>query len=187
MQQYTNNITSVSAQSTENTPEYKLICLTNGMSAKVSPQDYEQLSKYNWYFQNTNGYAARNHSLQHLPKYVSPSGATKFQQKTVLMHRMVMNMNNFEGRLFVDHINGDKLDNRRENLRIVNASQNHWNSNNKLNKRNTSGYRGIYNTKNGTFVASLRVNKQHYRIGTFKTLEQALEAYNAKKQQLISL
>lgn len=183
MQQYTNNITSVSAQSTEN---YKLISLSNGMSAKVSPEDYERLSEYSWYFQTTNNYAATNQTIRG-EKYTSPNGATKSKQRTVLMHRVVLNVDGKKPRMVVDHINGDRLDNRRENLRVVTNSQNLWNKNNKLNKRNTSGHRGIYKTSNGTFVAALNVNRKHYRLGTFKTLDAAIAALEAKKQQIFSL
>ena len=178
-----NTITSVQAQSTEN---YKLISLTNGMSAKVSPEDYERLNKHSWYFQNTNRYAATNETVAG-ERYVSPKGESKPQQRTVLMHRVVMNVDGKKPRMIVDHINGDRLDNRRENLRIVSGSQNLWNRNNKLNRRNTSGHRGISITKHGTYVAMLNVNRKHYRLGTFKTLEEAVAAYNAKKQQLLSL
>jgi len=73
--------------------------------------------------------------------------------------------------LVVDHINGNKLDNRRENLRFVTQS---INSANKIKKRSDSKqeYKGIQLLPSGKYSAKVTNGK---RIGTFNT---ALEAYN---------
>lgn len=58
---------------------------------------------------------------------------------------------------FVDHINGNGLDNRRENLRVATVSQN--NANKQKTKRNKSGYKGVYpHSTNGTFIAQITIN-----------------------------
>lgn len=77
----------------------------------------------------------------------------------------------------VDHINGDTLDNRRENLRICTRSQNKMNGN--LYKNNTSGYKGIYwNKRKEKWHIHLTVNQKDRHIGYYETLEEAINARN---------
>lgn len=84
-----------------------------------------------------------------------------------LLHRLIMENSD----LFVDHINGNRLDNRRQNLRFVTMSQNGFN------KKVTSntGFYGISKTKKGFFVVSIM---KHY-IGMRKTLEEAVKLRNS--------
>lgn len=82
----------------------------------------------------------------------------------------------------IDHINGNKLDNRMSNLREANQKQNGHNRrvasvNNKL------GFLGVYQKRN-KFVASIRVDGKLKQIGTFLTPEEAHEAYLKAKRQL---
>jgi hypothetical protein len=75
----------------------------------------------------------------------------------------------------IDHINGDKLDNRFENLREANNAQNQYNVG--LNKNNTSGFKGVsFDKWYGLWNAAIGFNRKQYRIGRFKTKEQAAEA-----------
>lgn len=93
--------------------------------ALVDTEDYDKLIKYQWYKQGK--YAARFRRRGE----DSPKG--------VFMHRVLLNPPKDKQ---IDHINGNGLDNRRMNLRIVTASQNNHNS--RIRKDNTSGYKGIY-------------------------------------------
>ena len=70
---------------------------------KVSQKDYDKLSIYKWH-KNTDGYAC----------------GTINKQK-ILMHRFIINPTKNE---LVDHINGNKLDNTQENLRISTYQKN---------------------------------------------------------------
>ena len=76
----------------------------------------------------------------------APPGATHYAQRgkrqLPAMHRLVMG--NPEG-MCVDHINGDTLDNRKENLRICTKSQNSMNK--RLRSDSQSGYKGVYEVK----------------------------------------
>jgi hypothetical protein len=76
--------------------------------------------------------------------------------------------------IIVDHINGDKSNNRVDNLRWVNESQNTLNS--KISKRNTSGYKGVHREKN-LWVASWVVNSV-VRRKRFRNKEDAIEYRN---------
>jgi len=76
--------------------------------------------------------------------------------------------------LLTDHINGNKLDNRDENLRVVNFSQNGINKCKQSN--NTSGYTGIdYDKKNKMWKVRLNKDKKMIWLGRHKTIEEALK------------
>lgn len=81
----------------------------------------------------------------------------------------------------LDHINGDKTDNRLENLREVSRSVNMLNVH-EPNSNNTTGYRGVhYNAARRKFCAKLRVNGKLNHLGFFPTAELAAEAYRKAK------
>ena len=81
----------------------------------------------------------------------------------------------------VDHINGDRLDNRRENLRIVTNWQNQMNRGMTIN--NSSGYKGVRLRRSGKWEAQIRVNKKAIFLGRFYDKLDAAHAYDdaAKK------
>jgi hypothetical protein len=104
----------------------------------------------------------------------------KIKGKTVYLHRLLMNPD--EG-MVIDHINGIKTDNRKENLRICTAIEN--NRNRKLNSNNTSGFKGVYWNKNKQrYIAQVKINNKKVIAGTFKTLQEAALAYETKAKQL---
>ena len=132
----------------------KLIKLTQGKITKVDNEDYEELNQFNWHYV-IHGYAGRRKG-----------------GRTIYLHRQLLNVpKGFE----VDHIDGNPLNNRRENLRIGTHAQNI--SNAKLRKDNTSGYKGVI--KNGSgWAARLWFNRKQINIGTYRTKEEAAKAYN---------
>lgn len=132
----------------------KKIELTNGGFTIVNDEDYGELSKLHWR-RNSSGYA---------------------KSKTGLMHRIVAKT---PSHLFTDHINRNKLDNRRENLRWCTASENRFNT--PLRKDNTSGYRGvIWNRFVKKWVAQIRQGKKRIYLGAFDKKEDAIHAYDTK-------
>jgi hypothetical protein len=141
------------------------IILTNGNKVLVDDEDYEKLSKLTWYFRKQ-GYAVGN-----LP---SPENGV---YPKVLMHRYILNAPKGTQ---VDHINGNKLDNRRCNLRIANASKNKANCG--IRSNNTSGYKGVTKAtgrrKNKPWTAQIKVNYKRIHLGYFETKESAALAYN---------
>jgi hypothetical protein len=77
--------------------------------------------------------------------------------------------------LTVDHINGDKGDNRIVNLRLATDCENSCYRPRKSNNR--SGYKGVYMRENGKYRAVITVNKQKTNLGTFDNKEDAYNAY----------
>ena len=95
-------------------------------------------------------------------------------KKDVKLHRLVMNASQD---MYVDHINGNILDNRKENLRICTMQQN--NCNTKLRSNNSSGYKGVsYNKENRKWRAYIAVHGSTHYLGYYKTAKEAAERYN---------
>jgi hypothetical protein len=80
----------------------------------------------------------------------------------------------------IDHINGDRTDNRIENLRPSSVSEN--SKNRRMNKNNRYGHTGIRRTRNGKrWVVQLNIAKKQTHLGTFDTLEDAIKCYESAK------
>lgn len=76
----------------------------------------------------------------------------------------------------IDHINGDRADNRFCNLREANNGQNQQNA--RLKKTNKSGYRGVYwNTSNKAWVACICIDRTSKYLGSFADPKEAHEAW----------
>ena len=88
--------------------------------------------------------------------------------------------NMYDGNKSIDHINRNRLDNRKCNLRMATQSQN--NCNVSKYKNNTSGYKGVYyapyNNKTNPWKAQIRINNKNKGIGYFKTADEAAKAYD---------
>lgn len=100
-------------------------------------------------------------------------GWDKKIRKKVFIHRVIMSVTDRKDQ--VDHINGDTLDNRKQNLRVCNNSQNTMNRNKP--KSNTSGFKGVSKSGN-KWMANIRSNGIQNYLGTFLTKEDAAKAYN---------
>ena len=82
----------------------------------------------------------------------------------------------------LDHINGDRLDNRIENLRPANECRNSQNA--CMSKNNTSGIKGVYfDTSRQKWSAEVSANNKRYRLGRFFTkFEAACAVYSARNK-----
>ncbi len=130
----------------------------------IDAEDFERAGHINWY-KDTNGYVCKN-------KYI---GNGKW--KGLKLHRMIIEAKDGE---IVDHINRNRLDNRKENLRIVSHLENAQNAS--LAKNNKSGYKGVH-FRNGKYSAMIRINGHLKHIGTFETAEEAAKAYNVMAEE----
>lgn len=135
------------------------IILTKGKSAIVDDSDYQWLSQWKWTYHNQ-GYAYRG------------MGGRK-NRKCILMHRLIMNT---PDGMDTDHINMNKLDNRRVNLRICDRSLNLANQGGRL---GSSLYRGVhYSKKQKAWLSQIKDNGRTKHIGSFKNEREAAKAYN---------
>ncbi len=82
----------------------------------------------------------------------------------------------------IDHINGDKVDNRLENLRLVSHGENLQNIRKPM-RNNTSGFLGVCRS-GGKFMATISVNGKSLNLGSFDKPEAAHAAYVAAKRRL---
>ena len=82
----------------------------------------------------------------------------------------------------IDHINGNKSDNRLENLRLATRAEQSQNTS--LYKGNTSGYTGVtWHKKDKKWMAQIRVDGKSIYLGEYTSIEAANEAYKQAKQQ----
>lgn len=159
---------------TPSEPEYRTIPLTKGLVAIVDAADYEWLSQFNWHATRGNAsklfYAARTLWLE---------GGKK---RTLLMHRAILGLPPEDHRQ-CDHRNGNRLDNRRANLRPATLIQNHANA--PMRRTNTSGYKGVRLHKfSGLWHARITLNYREISLGYFKTPEAADAAYRATAKRI---
>lgn len=123
----------------------------------VDEDDYYNLIQYKWKISHHN--------------YVT-------NYKLGFIHRYILN---YTGEYYIDHINNNKFDNRKINLRIVTAKQNSMNKSSQ--KNSTSKYIGVYwNKNNNKWIAKIYVNKKYILLGQFNN---ELEA--AKMRDLATL
>lgn len=95
------------------------------------------------------------------------------------MHRVVMDC---PGDKLIDHINGDKLDNRKSNLRFATQSENMRNR--KIAARTKSGYKGVwFNSKRNKYIAYIKYKGQSKVLGSFDSAIEAARTYNVYAQK----
>ena len=136
----------------------KTIPLTQGRVAIVDDGDYDWLVKIgSWHFDR---YAKR----------VTRDGV-------VYMHRLIMKP---PKGLVVDHMSGDKLDNRRSNLRLATPGQNMHHAN-----KRTGQYKGVsWDKSRNKWKAYICFQYKNIQIGRFDTAEEAARAYDEYAKKL---
>lgn len=130
----------------------KTIKLTQGRFAIVDDADFELISSHKWYFDS--GYATRRIK-------------TEKSNKAFRMHQQIIGL---KDNLVIDHLNGNGLDNRRNNLRFATRSENAHN------RKNLKSY--YWDKKKNKFICRIRLNGKTHNIGRFEKEQDAIQACN---------
>lgn len=146
--------------------DHGFVGLTRGLVALCSPEDVPMVAERKWTAFPKPGGAYASITI------VSANGS----QGTRLMHRLILG----GGPHLTDHINGDRLDNRRCNLRPCTPSENMRNT--RKRRDSQSSYKGIYPSKWG-FYARIRLNGRQQSLGHFGSQEEAARVYDAAALQ----
>lgn len=123
---------------------------TKNESFKIDLDDYDKVKKICWHI--TKGYVVDRNGIR--------------------LHRFVMGLEKNGGKV-IDHINHDKTDNRKQNLRIVEQAQNVLNTR----RENPYGHPGITYRRDTTTPRPYRVEWYGQRVGNFATAEEAVKAW----------
>lgn len=128
--------------------------------------DYNMIKKYTWW-RNDQGYILAT-----------------YKGEQIRMHRLIMGLS-FDDELVVDHINHNKNDNRRANLRVCTCQQNAYNKATPAN--NTTGHIGVSLSKNKRkFRAYIAKDKKSYNLGEFDKIEDAIEAREKAEKEFFN-
>ena len=147
----------------------KIVITKCGEKIYVSDRDYEKVSSLTWRL-GTHGYAERSVKL------------SNGRWTRELMHRLILGLEYGDDRQ-VDHINGVRTDNTRENLRFCDHSQNMRNK--KLQKNNTSGFKGVtWNKVAKKWQAQIYVSRKRIHLGYYIDPSVAYEAYCAASEKM---
>lgn len=149
----------------------------NGFIVLIDEQDIDFFKEFTWRI-------AKKDNTNYLVRTINyPKTDDKRKTGRLWFHREILKVSNlYWKKIQVDHINGNGLDNRRENLRLVTPSQNMFNS--KKPKNNTTGFKGVdFQKKENKYRARIGVNNKRINLGQFNTAEEAARAYDeaAKK------
>lgn len=147
----------------------KEIQLSQGLVAQVDDEDFIELSKYTWYASMNRKHYARRHQM------------IDGKKGKVYMHRQILGVT--DPKVFVDHIDGNGLNNCRINLRTATHSENLAN----VFKRTgtSSNYRGVNLKKSsGKFQVQIQHQGKLYFVGSFTDEIEAAKAYDKKAIEL---
>jgi hypothetical protein len=137
------------------------IPLTRGFVALVDDADYPTVSQWKWLYVGS-GYAGR---------FVSLGG----RKLLIYLHRFLLEAQPDQR---VDHINGDGLDNRRENLRLATVRENLQNR--RCSSRSRSGMKGVsWHKAARKWDARITLKGVRIHLGYYDDLEAAALMYDA--------
>lgn len=145
----------------------KEIKLTQGKVALVDDEDYEFLNQWKWY-------AKKDSHIFYAQSHI---GTKRKEQKSITMHRLIMNVS---AGIQIDHKDGNGLNNQKSNLRICTHQQNQMNRKSYIGR---SKYKGVSICKNGRISATIKVNGKNKHLGVFESEIEAAMFYDeaAKK------
>ena len=146
------------------------IPLANGLEAIVDAADYELVRSHTWTARPSPG--GTTYVVTHI---ILPDGS----RRGITLHRLLLNPR--DG-MYVDHIDGDGLNNRRSNLREATPQQNQANSKRPRTAKNP--YKGVTAISATKWRSVIEVRGQAINLGSFTTPEDAARAYDAKALEI---
>ena len=152
----------------------KNIELTQGKRAIVDNDMFNYLNQFKWY-------TAKSYdgNLFYAQKKVRVKG----KQRTTRMHNVICGTPLYKKQ--TDHINGNSLDNRRKNLRIVTCRENSSNQKRKREGKTSSRYVGVYLHKpTNRWVPRIKFKGKYICLGYSKDEKTASEAYQTALRNL---
>jgi hypothetical protein len=145
----------------------KEIALTQNEVTLVDDEDFEWLNKWKW--------CLSRHTSRKIKAVVKRARYSDGMTRILPLHRLLMGLQ-YGDKQMVDHINGNPLDNRKDNLRVCNKSENGCNRGKPIN--NTSGYKGVHlHKETGKWRAEIRHKGKRHSLGLHATPELASDAY----------
>jgi len=149
--------------------------LTQGYIAIIDASDVPLVNQWNW-----NALIATDRSGALRTVYAVCNALRSGKADRLLMHRVISQAP--DGR-YVDHINGDGMDNRRINLRIATQAQNSRNT--RLRHDSTSGVKGVmWESSRGKWKAQITVDGVQSTLGRFDTIEDAAACVTVERSRL---
>jgi hypothetical protein len=145
----------------------KEIILSQGMVTFVDDDDFEELNRFKWC-------AAKSGNTFYAYRKVS-------HYITLRMHRQILDLT--DPKIFTDHIDGNGLNNQKENLRICTNQQNQMNS--RKHKDGSSQYKGVYfDKRRQSWTTQIQINGKSIRLGRFKTEKEAAVSYDRAAEKV---
>jgi hypothetical protein len=138
----------------------------------ISKVDYPSIMDYKWYL-NNNGYP-----------YTFGKGSVNFGKRGRTLHKFLYRKQLIEKGYVIDHINRNKLDNRKENLRIITQKENSYNRTKNSNSNNK--YKGVKIDKKsfGTYKATISKDNVKYEIKDIPDEDSAAKIYDLMAEDL---
>ena len=152
--------------------------------AIVDAEDFNHLVMHQWYLTADRGVSRGRRYNRSKCLYAMRSGLVDGRkQNSILMHRVILGLKQGDG-LKVDHINGDGLDNRRENLRLATTSQNMHNRG-PLVTSSTEAKGVWWEAGRKRWRARIVVEGKRHNLGSFSSQEEAATAYAEAAKRML--
>jgi hypothetical protein len=154
----------------------KDVIVQNGNIMLVSKCDINLIMNFKWYL-GSSGYPCT---------YGTYDGSIKFGNCPVSLHQLIFGK--LEKGYVIDHINRNKLDNRRDNLRVCTSLQNSYNKSRPKNSKNK--YKGVKkiipknNKNNSKYIATITKDGVRHEIRNIQTEEEAAKIYDMMAEEL---
>jgi HNH endonuclease len=148
----------------------KEILLRRGFVVLIDDDDYLWASQFKWCVYGRHAYVHR--ALKRV----------NGKQMREHLHRAILGLKHGDSK-YVDHIDGNGLNNQKSNLRLCTMAENIRNQ--KLHRNNSTGFKGVsWNKQKKKFKAYIKRNYKNIHLGYYRTASEAGRAYDKASQSL---